>query len=224
MLWFVYTLILALTFVEPQRSGLKEQRWNEHLQSMAGSATNVPPESNNDSCPHSEVEMSNLDPSKDHRFIQESYSFSTENGQDRIDKKMESTRYKITNASPEPIVSSPPSTLWQQPVRLSLILLFTKMFTVESAISSVAIVTKNRYLWAVQHVGTLGTIVWCLTIPISVFIGWASQYREDRVIMLWLIPFATFGMGLFDVSDFYRQRLKRTMKGMHLRWDRVGTL
>lgn len=77
------------------------------------------------------------------------------------------------------------------------------MFTVESVISAASMVTKNRYEWAVQQVGTLGTIVGCLTIPISIFIGWISQYREDRVLTVWLVSFAAVGMGLLiDVSDF----------------------
>jgi hypothetical protein len=213
MLWSVYTLVIALMFVEPQRSGLQEQIRNELLQSMTGSATKVP-ESHNDSSQRLEVEMSKLEAPNSR--IDESYSFSTENGQgnniiDNTDP-CDNTISK-TDASSDTIVDPLPSTLWQQakflsthltfPVRICLVLLFTKMFTAESVISSASIVTKNRYLWAVQQVGTLGTIVGCLTIPISVFIGWASQYREDRVLMLWLMTFATFGMGLLiDVSDF----------------------
>ena len=103
--------------------------------------------------------------------------------------------------------------LWQQakfisnqltlPVRICMFLLFSKMFTVESVISAASMVTKNRYSWAVHQVGTLGTIVGCLTIPISIFIGWVSQYREDRVLMVWLMSFAAFGMALLvDVTDF----------------------
>jgi len=199
ILWSVYTLVMALTFVEPQRSGLQEQIRNELLQSMTGSATKAPESSS----PHSEVEMSELEAPNSR--IDDSYSFPTENGQDNNVNK--------PNDNSDIIVDPPPSTLWQQakflsthltfPVRICLVLLFTKMFTAECVISSASIVTKNRYLWAVQQVGTLGTIVGCLTIPISVFIGWASQYREDRVLMLWLMTFATFGMGLLiDVSDF----------------------
>ena len=212
VLWFVYTLVLLLTFVEPQRSGLQEQIRNELLKE---SATKIPESANNAST-YSELEMSNLEAPDsrvefDDRFIQESYSFSTENGQYHIDST--DTHNKNTTTISKVDAGPPPTTLWQQakflsdhltfPVRLCLYLLFTKMFTVESVISSASIVTKNRYLWAVQQVGTLGTIVGCMTIPISVFIGWASQYREDRILMLWLMSFATIGMGiLIDVSDF----------------------
>ena len=69
------------------------------------------------------------------------------------------------------------------PVRVCMFLLFSKMFTVESVISAGSMVTENRYWWAVQQVGTLGTIVGCLTIPISVFIGWGQipspQQRQE---------------------------------------------
>jgi hypothetical protein len=88
-------------------------------------------------------------------------------------------------------------------VHLCMFLIFSKQFTVENLISGAAMVTKNRYGWGLQQVGALGTVVGCLTIPISVFVGWISQYREDGVLMVWLITFATIGMGLLiDPTDF----------------------
>ena len=100
------------------------------------------------------------------------------------------------------------------PVRICMFLLFSKMFTVESVISAASMVTKNRYGWAVHQVGTLGMIVGCLTIPISVFIGWISQYREDRVLMLWLMCFATLGMALLiDVTDMFSDETENYNEG-----------
>ncbi|KAK1741332.1 MFS transporter [Skeletonema marinoi] len=88
-------------------------------------------------------------------------------------------------------------------VHLCMFLIFSKQFTVENLISGASMVTKNRYGWELKQVGALGTVVGCLTIPISVFVGWISQYSEDGVLMLWLITCATVGMALLvDPTDF----------------------
>jgi len=88
-------------------------------------------------------------------------------------------------------------------VHLCMFLIFSKQFTVENLISGATMVTKNRYGWELMQVGALGTVVGCLTIPISIFVGWISQYREDGVLMVWLITFATLGMALLvDPTDF----------------------
>ena len=88
-------------------------------------------------------------------------------------------------------------------VHLCMFLIFSKQFTVENLISATGMVTKNRYGWGLQHVGALGSTVGCLTIPISIFVGWISQYREDGVLMIWLIMCATVGMALLvDPTDF----------------------
>ncbi len=57
-------------------------------------------------------------------------------------------------------------------------------------------VTKIRYGWTVQKLGTLGTNVGCFTISISIFIGWVSQYCEGRVLMIWFMSFAAIGIVL----------------------------
>ena len=88
-------------------------------------------------------------------------------------------------------------------VHLCMFLIFSKQFTVENLISGASMVTKNRYGWDLKQVGKLATMVGCLTIPISIFVGWVSQYREDVVLMFWLITCATIGMALLvDPTDF----------------------
>jgi len=230
MLWILFTLIMALTFEEPDRSGLREQIRKEVSDSSTMSAAtkmSVVP----DSPARSEYEMSNLDalrystPGRQNNFETsmleglDRFGCPTEGGRDICDAP------SICTGSPGrgPYVDDDDldnhrnrgdrdGSLWQQakfisnqitlPVRICMFLLFSKMFTVESVISAASMVTKNRYGWAVHQVGTLGTIVGCLTIPISIFIGWVSQYREDRVLMIWLMSFAAIGMGLLvDVTD-----------------------
>jgi hypothetical protein len=260
ILWIIFTLVLALTFEEPERSGLQEQIRKEMLVSpvvaASSRATSLPP--------RSEYEMSNLDATQHVKNRQDGNdgSPSSATGQQKKDLSDSNNLDYVQYQSPSPLddgqhhdlaeeareagildslgcpteggrdlcpalsidCHSPDSideidniqdcqSFWQQakfinkqitlPVRICMFLLFSKQFTVESVISAASMVTKNRYHWAVHQVGTLGTIVGCLTIPISVFIGWVSQYREDRVLMVWLMTCAAFGMGLLiDFSDF----------------------
>eukprot|EP00957_Ditylum_brightwellii_P126596 9649046-Ditylum_brightwellii.AAC.1 len=80
----------------------------------------------------------------------------------------------------------------------------SQMFTVESLVSVTSALTKNRYGWRIEQVGTLGCINGILTIPISTFIGAMSQSVQDRVLMTWLVSIATFGMFLLiDISDLF---------------------
>eukprot|EP00571_Detonula_confervacea_P004086 CAMPEP_0172330476 /NCGR_PEP_ID=MMETSP1058-20130122/61423_1 /TAXON_ID=83371 /ORGANISM="Detonula confervacea, Strain CCMP 353" /LENGTH=1301 /DNA_ID=CAMNT_0013047691 /DNA_START=56 /DNA_END=3961 /DNA_ORIENTATION=- len=229
-LWIVFTLLIALTFEEPERSGLEEQIRKELLESTTmANAPVMPFGRNTDSPPlSSEYEMSNLDASKNYHVkeskILDSFGCPTQGGREICDVNekicgsgsiSDEQRHSNSNADDGLTNSNRDGegSIWQQakfissqittPVRICMFLLFSKMFTVESVISAASMVTKNRYGWAVQQVGTLGTIVGCLTIPISVFIGWISQYREDRVLMIWLMSFAALGMGLLiDVTDF----------------------
>ena len=215
-LWILFTLLLACTFEEPERSGLEEQKQKE-MKAIQASALSSPVT----------VEMSNLeDPSKPNLnntgsdefvsqqpgqttsatpYLDQSFNCTGDNpglciGSDTMDEDGENKPKKDTVCSQLLFVLQNLTV----PVRICMFLLFSKMFTVESVISAASMVTKNRYGWQIQQVGSLGTIVGCLTIPISIFIGWVSQYREDRVLMLYLMSFATLGMALLvDVTDFF---------------------
>jgi hypothetical protein len=220
-LWMMFTLVLALTFEEPERSGLEEQKRKEMAQARA-SAMGVPASlemskvgggaskpdalatagSNEFVAEHNNRLQASATP-----YLDESFNCTGDNpglctGSDTFDENQE----RDNNNDKKDTICSQLMFVLQNltvPVRICMFLLFSKMFTVESVISAASMVTKNRYGWHVQQVGILGTIVGCLTIPISIFIGWVSQYREDRVLMLYLMTFATIGMGLLvDVSDF----------------------
>ncbi|KAL3781343.1 hypothetical protein ACHAWO_010731 [Cyclotella atomus] len=214
-LWIVFTIILALTFEEPERSGLEEQKRKEMAEAQA-SATG----------PAAALEMSNLGPSSKTIDTLGSDEFVTEQPAQASATPYLDQSFNCTGDNPGLCIGSDTfddegktipkkkDTICSQlmfvlqnltvPVRICMFLLFSKMFTVESVISAASMVTKNRYGWQIQQVGTLGTITGCLTIPISIFIGWVSQYREDRVLMIYLMAFATLGMGLLvDVTDFF---------------------
>mmetsp|Transcript_15380 Transcript_15380/g.31200 ORF Transcript_15380/g.31200 Transcript_15380/m.31200 type:complete len:526 (-) Transcript_15380:94-1671(-) len=179
ILWLLYTIILAISFAEPDRVGLDEQRAKELAQLKS-----------ND-CADDDIEnLANF--ASDSSNLETNYYNENINDEVQITEhekclgKMHHVRADITPA-----------------VQICMFLLFSKMFTVESVISAAPMITKNRYGWSVQKIGALGTIVGCVTIPISMFIGYISRYREDRLIMLGLMTIAAFGMGfLIDVTDF----------------------
>eukprot|EP00970_Alexandrium_tamarense_P008475 scaffold1618_cov196-Alexandrium_tamarense.AAC.35 len=210
LLWMIYVITLSLAFQEPERAGLEEQRQKEISEESTPAIT-----------PRSEYEMANIDSSSAIRWNPrepatpklDKFDCVSEQGLCDSEGLCIGSEPHVSSDDDAPKDDGQDASMWSQamfvlnhltlPVRICLFLLFSKMFTVESVISAASMVTKNRYGWAVQQVGTLGTIVGCLTIPISIFIGWISQYREDRVLMIWLMSFAALGMGLLvDVTDF----------------------
>ncbi len=179
MFWLLYTSILAISFAEPDRVGLDEQRAKELAKLNLDDGGNGDIETS----PHSASDTSKLET----KYHNENFDDEVQiNEHEKCLGKAHHVRANITSA-----------------VQICMFLLFSKMFTVESVISAAPMITKNRYGWSVRKIGALGTIVGCLTIPISMFIGYISRYREDRLIMLGLMSIAAFGMGfLIDITDF----------------------
>lgn len=90
------------------------------------------------------------------------------------------------------------------PVRLCLFLLFCKVFTIESLVSATSTLTKNRYGWKVDQVGTLGLSMGLLVIPFSLLVGRLSMNYQDHVLMKWLLFAGCFGAFLLvDISDIF---------------------
>jgi hypothetical protein len=88
------------------------------------------------------------------------------------------------------------------PVRLCLLLLFCKVFTIESLVSATSTVTKNRYKWTVNKVGTLGLANGLSVIPFSILIGRLSMVYQDHLLMKWLVGIGMLGFFLLiDFSD-----------------------
>ncbi len=64
--------------------------------------------------------------------------------------------------------------------------------------------TKNRYAWSIRNVGTLHLVNGLIVIPVSIFAGWVSQYREDRYLAMWFMGITALGMLIMiDISDFF---------------------
>jgi len=88
------------------------------------------------------------------------------------------------------------------PVRICLLLLFAKVFTIEALVSATSALSKNRYRWKVQQVGTLGFINGILVIPFSILIGRLSMSYQDHVLMKFLVCGGCAGLFLLiDMSD-----------------------
>ena len=79
---------------------------------------------------------------------------------------------------------------------------FMKCIALEPIVGSTSAVAKNRYLWSITNVGTLDLVSGLIVIPISITIGWMSQFFEDRFMAAWLLGMSIVGMlVLVDVTD-----------------------
>ena len=227
LLWVIYTMLMLLFFREPVRSGLKEQLDNERT--IDGTASTIQDLPTIQTYP-SEYEMGNLPRSSTTLSRGDSVVTNFERGDSVIEwargdsvhtDDVDCATCPTENEIEFPRDGHQPTSnhdrrgdsFWSQikfvrnhmtpAVNICMFLLFSKQFTVENMISATSMLTKNRYGWGLAQVGALGSVVGCLTIPISIFIGWISQYREDHVLMLWMISIATFGMALLvDPTDF----------------------
>ncbi|KAL7453475.1 hypothetical protein ACHAWC_005148 [Mediolabrus comicus] len=225
LLWVIYTMLMLLFFREPVRSGLKEQVDNERtIDATASTIQDLPTIQTYPS----EYEMCNLPRSSTTLSRGDSVVTNFERGDSVIEwaNGGDSVHTDVVTCPAENEIGFPRDghqptsnhdrrgdSFWSQikfvrnhmtpAVHICMFLLFSKQFTVENMISATSMLTKNRYGWGLAQVGALGSVVGCLTIPISIFIGWISQYREDHVLMLWMISIATFGMALLvDPTDF----------------------
>jgi MFS family permease len=137
-LWMTFGIIVVLTFEEPVREGLKEQKEMEARGAILGSLSNIVERSNTNMDDHSSV-FSGDSSGVMHQNLN-SVDQSQEDS-DNLDWMARLGRF---------------SELITLPVRICLGLLFCKVFTIESLVSATSALTKNRYKWQVQQVGLLG--------------------------------------------------------------------
>lgn len=63
-------------------------------------------------------------------------------------------------------------------------------------------ITKNRYQWSIRNVGVLHLVNGLIVIPVSIFAGWLSQFREDRYLAMWFMGVTALGMlAMVDFTD-----------------------
>lgn len=182
-LWITFTVIVLATFEEPDRDGLKEQKELEILSAVSGSPTSEEPDFNHV-----------------HDDLRTIFSGDAYGSYDEVDGSI--FTLKLPRLSRWLHELKQFLDLITFPVRICLGLLFAKVFTIEALVSATSALTKNRYKWTVQQVGTLGFINGCLVIPFSILVGRLSMSYQDHVLMKFLVGLGCIGLALLiDVSD-----------------------
>lgn len=197
-MWTIFGMVVVLTFREPDREGLKEQKEMEAQSALkCASSTGA----------GTAVDSSSVHANDDHSSV-----ISTDSSgvtQQQIDRAWEDS-----NLPAWMIRIGQFFDLVTLPVRICLGLLFCKVFTIESLVSATSALTKNRYKWHVQEVGMLGLTNGLLVIPFSILVGRLSMTNPDHVLMKWLVSMGCFGMFLLvDLSDIVASNTRRYNEG-----------
>ena len=109
------------------------------------------------------------------------------------------------------------------PVITTLGLLFVNKLVSEEVQSSAPMITKYRFGWSVEQVGSLSAGVGLLVVPLTICVGFISAHCEDRFILKWLTAFALLGvaimidweqlgfesMGTVTVAKYVRERMQK---------------
>ena len=218
-LWFTFFMIVVLTFEEPDREGLKEQKELEARGAIPFSPSNMGsfgiPDDSDDIIRTTEASHNNIVMNNNNNHVHrddELYSvFSGESHGDTEPTMMNHNNNDTIHHHATWIESHLPrwmirivhySDLITLPVRICLCLLFCKVFTIEALVSSTSALTKNRYQWQVTQVGKLGFANGVMVIPFSILVGRLSMTYQDHVLMKWLVGLGCCGMFLLiDLSD-----------------------
>lgn len=197
VLWSVYTVLTFLYFEEPERIGIAEQEAME----LAAARANEP-------------KQTVVNPSR----LLTSPGIDVERKLELADDKLEVESYDEDEDYAAALHDAPMTSKEDENVANSIISCFKAMtpavyicmflelvskFSLEMLSSATSILTKNRYGWAVDEVGTLGSINGLMVIPVSIFVGFISQYYEDRALIMKLLIISLVGcLCLVDFSDF----------------------
>jgi hypothetical protein len=197
-LWTTFTIIVLLTFEEPDREGLAEQKELEQLGTIPGSPSSA------------------------------THTILRSRGDDETVFSNQANDYA---SAYQPSIKSAPSGYssmlpqWMQeiktflglityPVRICLLMLLCKVFTIESLVSATSVLSKNRYKWQVKQVGTLGFVNGLLVIPFSMMIGRLSMSYQDQTLMKLLVSMGCLGLFLLiDISDLVATPTRDYNKG-----------
>jgi hypothetical protein len=175
--WFIYTVTIVLFFEEPTRDGLDELRERED----AASGTKSP--------------LGFLDRQDTSLTIEDGYESDASEG----DVEPSSSSFVESYNDPQWFSCLRHMT---SPTLVCMALIFCKRIALESIVGSTSIVTKNRYFWSIQNVGTLHLVNGIIVIPVSALSGWLSTFYEDRYMAIWFLAITLFGMAfLCDPTD-----------------------
>lgn len=180
--WGIYTVVIILFFEEPTRSGLEELREREE----AGVIKGIDPKP-----------VTLLDRQDTLLTIEEGYeSDASENETD-----VSSTYFREQPGKQRWICCSCLQHM-TTPVIITMSLIFMKRIALEAIVGSTSVITKNRFGWKIQNVGTLHLVNGVIVIPVSALSGWLSTFYEDRYMAIWFLCITLVGMGcLFDPTD-----------------------
>jgi len=209
--WFIYTLCILFFFGEPTRSGLEELKKRE---ASDGLGTDSRKESlldevelaamSDDNAAGNVTRKSSLDDVMDR---QDSLSLDGDEDDFNGDGSLAMDDISYTNDSSERDKGYSYHYCscikhMTKPVIICMSLIFMKRIALESIVGSTSIVTKNRYGWDIEKVGTLHLVNGIIVIPVSIFSGYLSTLHEDRYMSIWFLAITLVGMAfLFDPTD-----------------------
>lgn len=195
--WLLFSVAIMISFEEPNRSGIAELKQREAAEakaaskSVGGTSGTIEPddallrpshEAFQDEIRGSATTDDEDDDSSVGSFSMGSYDRkkNKENDGDEAGVSKHSPLYCIKNMT--------------RATALCMILIFMKRIALESIVGSTSVITKNRYAWSIRNVGVLHLMNGIIVIPVSVFAGWLSQYREDRYLAMWFMGITSLGL------------------------------
>jgi len=179
ILWSVYLVVLILTFKEPERVGLHEMVEKDRMSKLNADTKNNP---------HLSVVSSgsNVDYLDIDLVLSDSEDGSSEG-------------MEATEVAPRDYLK-----VFNQATIVCMGLKIMGKFNLEVLNCSSSLITSHRYNWTVKNIGLLGFVNGCLVIPITMFVGFLSQYHTDQKLLLWLLGVAFIGVALLlDPTDFF---------------------
>mmetsp|Transcript_2983 Transcript_2983/g.8139 ORF Transcript_2983/g.8139 Transcript_2983/m.8139 type:complete len:883 (-) Transcript_2983:1081-3729(-) len=200
-LWLIFTITILVSFGEPNRSGIDELKQREAAAKKVAASKKTSGSEKDDAllAPSTEhfgdedvVSMGATtdddDDDDDHLSVGDmSVSFYDRRKDDNQKDRDETDG--VSKHSPLYCIKN-----MTRATALCMALIFMKRIALESIVGSTSVITKNRYAWSIRNVGTLHLMNGLIVIPVSIFAGWLSQYREDRYLAMWFMGITAVGL------------------------------
>jgi len=183
ILWSIYLVVLILTFKDGERIGLHEMAEKERISQLNANENLSTPLSGISS------ESTSID---DYGLMKIDYAI-TESEED-------------SSEGTETVSLAPRNyrRIFNQATVVCMVLKVFGKFSLEVLNCSTSLISSHRYYWTVKNIGLLGFVNGCLVIPITMFVGFLSQYYTDQKLLLWLLGAAFIGVALLlDPTDFF---------------------
>jgi len=203
LLWLLFTITILVSFGEPNRSGLDELKQREAAAEAAEAKAKA---LNDDSKTEAFVDEGFVDPAgtgaatdddddDDSVGSNGSYDMRTFGKYEKNKNNNDNDIDGVSKHSPLYCIKN-----MTRATALCMGLIFMKRIALESIVGSTSVITKNRYGWSIRNVGALHLVNGLIVIPVSIFAGWLSQYREDRYLAMWFMGITA--LGLLSMIDF----------------------